>query len=66
MKPENACALLGASTLVYVILEGLTNMIVIRTHTGAHDGPPTVMLAMIGTLTGAATGAVHGVSPGDV
>ena len=57
MKPENACALLGTSTLVYVILEGFTNAIVIGTRIGACDGPPTVVLAMIGTLTGAAIGA---------
>ena len=57
MKPENACAFLGTSVLVYVTPEGLNNVMVIGTHTGAQDGPPTVMLAMIGALTGTATGA---------
>ena len=57
MKPENACAFLGASVLVYVTPEGLNDAIVVGTRTGARDGPPTVMLAIIGALTGAATGA---------
>ena len=57
MKPENACTFLGASVLLYVTPEGLNEVMVIGTCTGAQDGPPTVVLAMIGTLTGAATGA---------
>ena len=56
MKPENACTFLGASVLVYVTPEGLNDAMVIGTHTGAQDGPPTVVLAMIGALTGAAIG----------
>ena len=57
MKPENACTFLGTSALVYVTPEGLNNAMVIGTHTGAQDGPPTVVLAMIGAPTGAAKGA---------
>ena len=57
MKPENACAFLGTSVLVYVTPEGLNNAMVIGTHTGAHDGPPTHVLAVAGVLRGAATGA---------
>ena len=57
MKPENACTFLGASVLVYVTPEGLNNMMVIGTHTGARDGPPTTVLAMTGALMGVATGA---------
>ena len=56
-KPENACAFLGASVLVYVTPEGLNNVMVVRTCTGAQDGLPTTMLAMTGALMGAATGA---------
>ena len=57
MKPENACAFLGASVLVYVMPEGLNDAMVVGTRTGAQDGPPTVVLAISGALTGAATGA---------
>ena len=57
MKPENACAFLGASVLVYVTPEGLNNVMVIGTRTGARDGPPTHVLAIAGALRGAATGA---------
>ena len=57
MKPKNACVLLGASVLVYVTPEGLNDVMVVGTHTGAQDGPPTTMLAMTGILMGAATGA---------
>ena len=57
MKPENACTFLGTSCLVYVTPEGLSDVMVIGTCTGAQDGPPTTMLAMTGTLMGAATGA---------
>ena len=47
----------GASVLVYVTPEGLNDVMVVGTHTGAQDGPPTTMLAMTGALMGAATGA---------
>ena len=57
MKPENACTFLGTSVLVYVTPEGLNNMMVVGTRTGAQDGPPTHVLAVTGTLRGAATGA---------
>ena len=57
VKPENACTFLGASVLVYVTSEGLNDMMVIGTWTGAQDGPPTTMLAIAGALMGAATGA---------
>ena len=57
MKPENACAFLGTSVLVYVTPEGLNNMMVVGTCTGAQDGPPTHVLATAGALWGAATGA---------
>ena len=57
MKPENACALLGASVLVYVTPEGLNNVMVIGTCTGAQDSPPTHVLVVAGALRGAATGA---------
>ena len=43
--------------ILYVTPEGLNNVMVIGTHTGAQDGPPTTMLAITGTLMGAATGA---------
>ena len=54
MQPENACTLLGTSVLVYVTPEGLNNVMVVGTHTGAQDGPPTHVLAIVGTLRGAA------------
>ena len=54
MKPENACTFLGTSCLVYVTPEGLNNVMVIGTHTGAQDGPPTTVLAMTDALMGAA------------
>ena len=57
MKPENTCTFLSASVLVYVTPEGLNDAMVIGTRTGAQDGPPTTVLAMTGTLMGAATGA---------
>ena len=57
MKPENACAFLGASVLVYVTPEGLSDVMIVGTRTGAQDGPPTTVLAMTGALMGAATGA---------
>ena len=50
MKPENACAFLGTSVLVYVIPEGLNNVMVVGTCTGARDGPPTHVLAVTGAL----------------
>ena len=56
VKPENACTFLGASVLVYVTPEGLNNMMVIGTCTGAWDGPPTHVLAISGTLRGATVG----------
>ena len=54
MKPENVCTFLGTSCLVYVTPEGLSDVMVIGTCTGAQDGPPTTMLAITGALMGAA------------
>ena len=54
----NACAFLGTSCLVYVTPAGLNNMMVVGTCViRACKGPPTTVLATMGALVGAGTGA---------